>query len=274
MSLADLHNPDLLADCERSDSEIILVILSEAAPLGAKPRGLCARLQAASHFRSRFGGDVWLLTSLSRHLFQLRRAGYHQILVPDAAPRPWGCWAQREQVAEELRKVIEAKRGCYVIVADAAGVALRNLEHLIPRDSSGVFSTSAADLYWTDVCGDLVSSGTPRSASPGLWAVKGEHFESVLQSWCEQGIASRGRISEVCIWSKVIHNSPLSKSPFEKGEIYAPTMEEIDWNLLGVSAFVTVPDWPEKEQWKFLQTLYFGTYFGDETGLMLNILDP
>jgi hypothetical protein len=40
MSFADLHNPDSLAECERSDSELLLVIRPEAAPLGAKPRDL------------------------------------------------------------------------------------------------------------------------------------------------------------------------------------------------------------------------------------------
>ncbi len=57
MRLADLHEPDFLADCERSDSGHLLVILSEAAPLGAKPRGLCDRLQAASHYMVTLYGD-------------------------------------------------------------------------------------------------------------------------------------------------------------------------------------------------------------------------
>lgn len=47
----------------------------------------------------------------------------------------------------------------------------------------------------------------------------------------------------------------------------------MDWEPLSNAAFVTVPDWPVDEQRKFLQALYFDTYFGDETGMLLNILE-
>jgi hypothetical protein len=47
----------------------------------------------------------------------------------------------------------------------------------------------------------------------------------------------------------------------------------VDWRALCSAAYVSIPDWPETERWKLLQALYFGTYFGDETGMMVNVLE-
>ena len=66
---------------------------------------------------------------------------------------------------------------------------------------------------------------------------------------------------------------PWRKRVFEKSEVVAPRIGAVNSEAMSNAAFVTVQDWAEKEAWKFLQALYFGTYLGDETGMMLNIFE-
>ena len=66
----------------------------------------------------------------------------------------------------------------WVIVADPAGIALRNIDHLIPPDLPGPYAPPEVDFLWARV---HASGGGPRDeAGPGLWAVRGEHLPTVL----------------------------------------------------------------------------------------------
>lgn len=162
----------------------------------------------------------------------------------------------------------------WVILPDSSGLALRNIDHLIPADSQAAHAPAEVDFYWTKVVDRNVGGGEV-SASPGLWAVRGEDLPLVLErwksAWSEMGEGAK--LDEAAVWSRVVRELPLRKKPFEKGEVYAPQIGAVDWEAVSHAAFVTVPGWPQDEQRKFLQALYFGTYFGDETGLMLNILE-
>jgi hypothetical protein len=75
------------------------------------------------------------------------------------------------------------------------------------------------------------------------------------------------------LWSRFVESLDLRKKRFETGEVIAPRMGSMDWAGASNAAVVTVPDWPDEEKRKFLQALYFGTYLGDETGMMLNVLE-
>lgn len=163
----------------------------------------------------------------------------------------------------------------WVIIPDPSGVALRNIDHLIPADSKTAHAPAEVDFYWTKVMDRNEGDGEV-FASPGLLAVRGEHLPMVMKRWKSvwSELGKGAEVDEVSVWSQVVRDLPLRKRPFEKGEVYAPEIGSVDWEAVSHAAFVTVPDWPQDEQRKFLQALYFGTYFGDESGLMLNILDP
>lgn len=255
-----------------SEFDLLFVILTESPPENVVVRSSCAKILAASLFRRQFEGTVWLLTSRDHQLFRVTRPDFNQFHVPLSHPDSRGYWAQRDSVGERLKSAIADSPDCYVVVSDAAGVALRGVEHLILASNKSVFNSPMIDLFWAEGCRNSDSPNHP-VASPGLWAVRGEHFESLLRKWSEKAYTHGGEKSETEIWSEVVGESPLKKRRFEKGEVYAPRINTVDWEAVSNAAFVTVPDWPEKEQWKFLQALYFGTYFGDETGMMLNILD-
>jgi hypothetical protein len=234
---------------------------------------MCARLLAASLFRSQFRGEVWLVSSRDHQLFRTSRGGFVQIRVPNGEDESRDTWAQRGRVALELENTLAERPGCFVWILDAAGIALRNIEHLIASCNYDHLSAPEIDLFWTD--GYRCSGGTGSLvASPGIWAVRGEHIPLLFHRWLKRANDCAGDVSEAEIWSAVAREIPLKKRLMEKGEVYSPEIGSVNWEAVSNAAFVTVPDWPEKEQWKFLQALYFGTYFGDETGLMLNILDP
>lgn len=61
---------------------------------------------------------------------------------------------------------------------------------------------------------------------------------------------------------------------FEKGEIAITRYPEVNWKEISNAAIICAVDWPEKECAEFMQSLFFGRYLGDETGLFLNILHP
>jgi hypothetical protein len=63
-------------------------------------------------------------------------------------------------------------------------------------------------------------------------------------------------------------------SYFEKGEIAIARYPDVNWKELSNAAIVCAEDWPEKECAEFMQSLFFGRYLGDETGMFLNILHP
>ena len=159
----------------------------------------------------------------------------------------------------------------WVVVAHAASLCLRNIDHLFPSARPSPAPTSHVDLLWAEQ-----PQGTSSSTCgiPGLVAFRLEHVELVTDLLCDVPDSDANVRNQGTEWMRAFLQMPLRKRPFEKGEVYSPVIGAVDWKTLSNAAFVTVPDWPEKEQWKFLQALYFGTYFGDETGLMLNILDP
>ncbi len=61
---------------------------------------------------------------------------------------------------------------------------------------------------------------------------------------------------------------------FEKGEIAITRYPEVNWKEISNAAIVCAEAWPEKECAEFMQSLFFGRYLGDETGMFMNILHP
>jgi hypothetical protein len=163
----------------------------------------------------------------------------------------------------------------WMIFVKPAGVALRNIDHLFPPELEGPYAPPPVDFLWARVHDDP-RSGTRDLAAPGFWAVRGEHAELVLERLNSAWQAEPGatETDETRIWSQVVRDLPLRKRAFERGEVLCPPVGAVDWKALCSAAFVTIPHWPEPERWKFLQALYFGTYFGDETGLLVNLFDP
>jgi len=239
-----------------------------------------AKILATSLSRSLFSGSLHIFRNHEMSLFKVDRRQMEEVFVPAALREKTNVDSRRNsrEFLFELRKQVQPEPRQWVIISDAAGIALRNIDHLIPADSKAAqirLSPTDVDFYWTKTMRRNKSDGEV-SASLGLWAVRGEHLSQVLERWkCAwSGPGKDAELDEATVWSEVVRNLPLRKKPFEKGEVYAPEIGSVDWEAVSNAAFVTVPGWPQDEQRKFLQAMYFGTYFGDESGLMVNILDP
>lgn len=250
------------------------MFLTTFSSSGAADRSLLIKTLASSLMRSLFGGDLEILKNCSSPLFRIDRRNANEVLVrAPASGNADSLW--HDQILSFYSNLGEDRLFTddqWLVFADAAGLALRNVDHLIPS-SHPSSQGQEVDLIWAKVhCPNQVSGSG--SVSPGLWAVRSRHLSLIFERLKEVWREKRDERTEEQIWTEVVEGLPLRKRPFEKGEVYAPPIGAVDWGILSRAAYVTVPDWPEKEQWSFLQSLYFGTYFGDDTGLMLNILDP
>lgn len=235
------------------------------------------KILVSSLSRSLFNGAIHVFRNHEMPLFKVERRQIEEVFVSAARREKPGAdgGSESREFLLGLGKQVKPEPRQWVIIPDAAGLALRNIDHLIPADSQAAHAPAEVDFYWTKVV-DRNEGGTRFSASLGLWAVRGEYLPMVLERWKDawRELEDGAELDEAAVWTRVVRDLPLRKKPFEKGEVYAPRIGSVDWEVVSHAAFVTVPDWPKDEQRKFLQALYFGTYFGDETGLMLNILDP
>jgi hypothetical protein len=226
---------------------------------------------ASSLGRSLFSGRMIFFRNEEMPLFRFERKRLDEVMAttpPSAKSNEENQVVNREFLFQ-LRGYLEPAPRHWVMIMAPSSIALRNIDHLVPPDLEGPFAPPECDFYWTPL-----ATGKDQ-ASPGLWAVRGEHLPLVLERWKEAwaAVGEDEKPTETEIWSQVVKDLPLRKKRFERGEVVAPEIGAVDWEAVSNAAFVTVPDWPEKEAWKFLQALYFGTYLGDETGMMLNILE-
>jgi hypothetical protein len=160
-----------------------------------------------------------------------------------------------------------------MVFAHVAGICLRNIDHLFPVADCYGGGSLEIDMLWTNSPSGGDQSGSEPSGF-GLIAFRRKHLALVIDRLVDAGHDTSRSDEKESTLMTALSSLPLQKRPFERGEVYSPRIGEVDWKLLSNAAFVSIPDWPEEEQWKLLHALYFGTYFGDETGLMLNILDP
>ncbi len=220
----------------------------------------------ASLGRSECGSEIVLLRNSDSPLFKIPRRQVSEITVtpPDPCLIAADSRSATRRFLLQIDEFIIPENHAWIIIMDPAGIALRNLDHLIPEDSPGQFAAPSVDFYW------MPKDGSRTEATSGIWAVRGHLLREVLKRWNQL-------LKEIAdpelAWSRTVAALPFRKKRFESGEVIAPSMSRMNWEAISSAAFVTVPDWPSEEQRKFLQSLYFGTYFGDSTGLMLNILE-
>jgi len=233
------------------------------------------KILVSSQLRSLYSGKITIVNHYGFPLFKIERKSVDEHFVPITKAENFGVETQainRESLFG-LCELVNPDACQWVVVARAASLALRNTDHLIPRDTEGTFSPPEVDFYWARAGQEAICN---QLATPGLWAVRGEQLPVVLdllkEEWSKESGMEAG--DEEAVWTRVVHQLPLRKRAFEKGEVVAPRIGAVDWEAVSNAAFVTVPDWPKKEAWKFLQALYFGTYLGDETGMILNTMEP
>ena len=182
-----------------------------------------------------------------------------------------------------------------IILMNPSALCLRNPDHLWPEQIQGEFSSTQPDLLWMEdrkerlrgspfaallTQEELANYGHRFVASTGMVACRGSCLDRLFAVWkdiLESNTSLDESIREKAVWNKVLVSlaNEIKQKPFERGEVIPVREREIDWDEVRNACIVSVSDWKdEKAKDYFLRCLYFGHFFGDESGLMLNILDP
>ena len=256
-----------------TESDLPLLVTWSFNETGDPSPGNLVKNQASSLMRSLFSGGISIFKNYQTPLFKIDRRNVDEEVVslPIVGKSAEAVDGATATFVFQLGKYLKPEGRQWVIVSDPAGIALRNIDHLIPLDGSRSFGPPSVDIYWTKITGGPDKGGRSL-ASPGFWAVRFENLELVLQRGQAVQAETPGASDEE-VWTRTLEELPLTKRPFEKGEVAAPRLNQLDWEEASNAAFVTLAGWPEKESRRFLQSLYFGTYLGDETGMILNILE-
>lgn len=229
----------------------------------------------SSLMKSLYTGSIVVFRNCEMPLYKVERKQLEEVFVPATAQ---GVGISDRQAAKDflfdLCNHLNPEDRQWVIIADPSGLALRNIDHLIPQELPGPYAPPEIDFLWLPIDNSAIT-GRVQMASLGLWAVRGEHLPLVLEKWKSawNEATGQGADHEVEIWTQVVNDLPLQKRRFERGEVISPRLNAVDWEEVHHAAFITLPDWPDAERSKFLQSLYFGTYLGDETGMILNVLE-
>lgn len=229
----------------------------------------------SSLMKSLFTGSIVVFKNSEMPLYKVERKQLEEVFIPTVVQ---GRGVAERKAARDflfdLCTYLNPEERQWVVFADAVGLALRNIDHLVPQDLSGPYAPPELDFLWLPITSSK-SSSVAELASPGLWAVRGEHLPLVLERWKSAWNGAIGETPdrEIEIWTRVVNDLPLRKRRFERGEVISPRLNAVDWEEVHRAAFITLPDWPDAERSKFLQSLYFGTYLGDETGMILNVLE-
>jgi hypothetical protein len=179
-----------------------------------------------------------------------------------------------------------------IVFIDACSMFARNPDHLWSASND---SSIQVDIQFMEdrkerlrgspfaillTVSELEKFGHRFVASPGIFTVsvdKQERISSVWREILKLGKDLEETIREKAVWNKtlIMLAGEMTQKPFERGEVIPVREGEIDWDEVRNACIVSVSDWKdEKAKEHFLRCLYFGHFFGDESGLMLNILDP
>jgi hypothetical protein len=143
------------------------------------------RVPVSALLRSLFSGEIVVFHPGEMPLYKVERARVTE--VPVGFPVSGSRGADKRRTSRELlfnlNDQIKPEPRQWVIVADPAGIALRNIDHLIPPDLPGPYGPPGADFLWARV--HEGGSGPRDEAGPGLWAVRGEFLPLVLERWKE-----------------------------------------------------------------------------------------
>jgi hypothetical protein len=248
---------------------------------GSRPGGSSTRQKlkalTASVLRSRGEFRIAVFHAGPEELFRIRRREVEEISIPTSGKKTApGLPSPLLETVLAFVDQLPPEGPEWILVADAAGLVLRDPSHLLPEIAPGPYPAASVDFYWTP------RGDHPAKPSAGLWAVRRHSFTRVLSAWHDYQAEVREKTpphhaakpgAPDDLWSEFVNQLSLRKRPFEPGEVMAPAVDSMDWSAVRQSCWVTIPDWPEEEQWTFLQSLYLGTWFGDCTGFMLDLLD-
>jgi hypothetical protein len=249
-----------------------LLLVTDLSAVPSLDNGLRLRMKslASSILRTQSGFRIGLFHIGPAPLFRIAHKGVEEVGLDSRDNTPLSL---NKALKNFVTSCPQDDAG-WVMVANPAGIALRSLDHLLPREpiTPCQYPAPHIDFLWAPL------ESNPNLACSGIWAVRRRHLNAVLDGWAaiSYGLAVKNQASakEQDAWAAYVKALPLIKKRFENLEVVAPSIEALPWPRVRRAAYVAISHWPEEEKWPFLQSLYFGTWFGDKTGFMVDLYDP
>ena len=246
---------------------------------------IAAKILATSLLRNLPLGDIHVVRAQAEQpLFRVGREGLFEEWLEEGGGEKTAPWMGQP--------FIDGSAYSWVFFMGEGSIALREIDHLLDVDADVLWAPMQGVPLRTERCWGYVTDAEMEeeyraelpwsrpwreAASAGIWAVRGEHYDTVIQNWKEIAATSPARHCGNRIesaWNRLLVDTPLKVKRFEKGEIAFPTLQGADYADYSESAILHTGDWQRKLSSKFLQAQFFGTYFGDESGLFLDLMEP
>jgi hypothetical protein len=245
---------------------------------------LLAKMLAMSLVRCQFDGDILIFRNSEAPLFHLPRPGVIEHFVPTKdltgvklQGEAW-CWKYRvaPAVAEHSRAIGADK----ILFLDADVLCLRNPDHLLDGDWDITYCAERRPIAgpaWGAYLTAGERSGLTRGGiNSGTMAIASRCYGEVMAEWerihtgpCPPG----GQFLEQGAWNRLILDTKLRTRPFERDAIMFPMNEEMDYRVYREATLLHCLGDNLKAKVQFTFGLYMGTFFFDEGGTLLNLLD-
>lgn len=252
---------------------------------------LMAKMLAMSLIRSHFDGDILIFRSSSVPIFHLPRPGVLEVQLPmsDTGVMPnretlaQEAWSWKYRVAGAVEEHAEAIGAQKILYLDSDILCLRNPDHLLEGEwDVGIvvergrsFREKFYSAYLTD--GELSRLSGRFPVNAGTFAVRRELYRETMKAWAtiHEGPTPERNPNpcDQCAWNRLILDTPLKVRRFESQSVMFPLNMDLDYRIYRDATFVHCLGDGLEGKVRFLFGLYMSTYFFDEQGALLHLLD-
>lgn len=264
----------------------VLAYLAAFDPKGLQYSHQMAKLLVASLLRSHFTGEILVFRNRPKPLFQVPRVGVQEVYI---STPPWdGEKGGDECLAEVLswrfraRDLINTDQHDVITYLDNDCLALRNIDHLFVGDwdllyqpergrpiKDEVFNGYLEDEELKNLQGNGINAGT--------FAVRSEHYHAVTEYWeeiFERDPTQHDRFRDQTAWNRLLLDTSLKKVAFERSEIAFPFHLDPDYREYRKAALLHMVGGTASEKLAFAMGQFMSTYFHDEYGVYLDLIEP
>jgi hypothetical protein len=250
-------------------------------PPGEPAHRMLVKMLASSLLRTRFSGDIVVFRNFATPLFHVERVGLEEVEIetPDyvTIADQQEAWRYKFRV----RDYLDVSGYDKVLFLDADCLALKNIDHLLAGDwdigwypETRMVTDRVFNCFLTDA--ELRTLGRKPGANSGTLAVRGEHYEAVMAEWerLDLGPTTRERFcSDQASWNRLLLDTKLRTHAFPQEEVQFPLALHPSYHAWKNASLIHAIGGTTREKMRFLYGLYMQTFFYDDGGTVLNLLE-
>lgn len=250
-------------------------------PPGSFGLRLLGKLLGSSLLRTWFSGDVVIFRNTEEPLYQVERAGLTEVFVETPDFSKIGEEQEAWRYKFRVRDYLDVSAYDKVLFLDADCLAVRNLDHLLEGDwdigwyaESRKLTDPVFNCFLTDA--EIHQWRGRPGANSGTLAVRAEFFHEVMAEWerIDLGPTTRPRFcSDQGSWNRLLLDTKLRTKQFESGEIQFPLALHPSFHDWKKAALIHAIGGTLREKMQFLWGVYMQTFYYDDRGTMLNLLE-